>query len=117
MNNRKSPNWLLIVLGIIAAVVLGPPLLGLALGAVGLLIGLMTVVAKVGVVVLAVWGLVMLMRGLFGGSPRVVTEGAPPSAMTVDAMHADLERRDREDRAALDRELELAIQKKGSAGA
>ncbi|MGA9523016.1 MAG: hypothetical protein WBV82_16225, partial [Myxococcaceae bacterium] len=66
--------------------------------------------------VLAVWALVMLMRGLFGGSPRAATAGISPSGATIEGMYSDLERQDHAQRAALDRELELAIQKKGNAG-
>ncbi len=116
MKNRKTPNWLLIVLGILAIIVLGPPLLGLALGAVGLFMGLMIFAVKVGVVVVAIYALAMLTRSLLGRTPSPVAAVGPRSTATIDAMHFDLEREDRASRAELDRELEKAIQKKGSSG-
>lgn len=116
MNHRKAPNWLLIALGVLAVIFLGPPLLGLALGAVGLFMGLMTFVVKVGVVVVAIYALAMLMRGLLGRTPTAAAAVGPRSTGTIDAMHFDLEREDRSSLAELDRELEKAIQKKGGSG-
>lgn len=68
---RELPAWLVALLALVAIVVLGPPVLGFLLGVVGLAVGLVAVLLKVGLVVAAVYALVVLLRAVFGGSTRV----------------------------------------------
>ncbi len=117
MNAQKSPTWLKVLLGLVALFVLGPPLLALVLGTVGVLFALTGALLKVGLVVGAVYVLYRLLAAMFGGGsdkPQV-----PAKLATIDAIpqaypvreddDSSLEREDRARKAELDRELERAI--------
>lgn len=118
-NSNKMPAWLMVLLGVVGLVVLGPPVLALLLGAIGLALGLAGAVLKIGVVVLVIWAIFMVLKGIFGtsrpqGRPtRLDTTGTIERLDPLD-VETELEQEHRRSRAELDRELELAIHKKAN---
>jgi hypothetical protein len=67
VSSRSSmPTWLKVMLIAIAVVVLGPPLLVMALAALGVAIGLAAAGLKIAVVVLGVYALYLLLDAVFG---------------------------------------------------
>ncbi|MEW5738618.1 MAG: hypothetical protein AB1938_06805 [Myxococcota bacterium] len=103
MRNQGLPRWLKVLLLLVAVVVLGPPVLGFALGLAGLVVGLAAVLLKVGLVALAIFLVVSLFRAALGGSSRG-PESLSPHGDTVSRVEAlDSSKR------ALDEELERAI--------
>jgi threonine/homoserine/homoserine lactone efflux protein len=103
MDNSKTPRWLVVLLALLALFFLGPPLLAIALGAVGVLLALSAMALKVGVVVGAVYLAWRLLK--------VLTEPRPstPVRLTAESLEESLEREERARKAALDLELEQAI--------
>jgi hypothetical protein len=112
MNDRKTPTWLLVLLGIVALFVLGPPLLALTMVSVGLVLSLATAGIKLGVLAAIVYVVYRLVRSAFGASATPDRSADLPSAIAMpddlDAVDSALEREDRAQRQALDRELERA---------
>jgi hypothetical protein len=108
MRRRSGlPRFVVVLLTIAALMFLGPPLLALVAGLVGLTIGLLAVALKVGVVALGVYAAVLLLKALFGGdpSPRRLPVTTPTYVPPLDDPFDDLERRKDAELAALDREL------------
>lgn len=108
MNSNKMPGWLVLMLALVAVVVLGPPALGILLGAVGVAIALAAVLLKVGLVVLVIYAFFALLRAVFGRS-ATPTASLPPHADGLETIGAQLDMDERARRAALDRELEVAL--------
>ncbi len=121
MNAQSMPRWLMVLLGIVALFVLGPPLLAVLFGAVGLLIGLTGALLKLGVVALVGYGAWRLLRALFGGDApvqRLPVATATGTSSQIDDLAFSLEREERARKAELDRELERAVaQSKSNGGA
>ena len=113
-NPSRGPSWPLVVLAIVGLIACAPFLLA-ALGiGLALTLGLAAILLKFGVVVLVVWAAVMLLKGIFGGGhKKPSTEVLTAPRVQVNPA-AELEREDRERKAALDRELELAIARKNA---
>lgn len=115
MKQERMPRWLLIVLVVACVVFLGPPLLALLVGALGLALAFGGVALKLGLIVLAAYGLAMLLRG---GSTSAARASAlsPAGGASLADFAEEREREDRERLAALDRELEQAIQARKAGG-
>lgn len=118
MSTNTFPRWLVIFFAVIGLMVAGPVILGLAVGAIALAFGLLGVLLKAGAIVLVIWAMVMIFKGLFGSKPA---NKLPSSAITtvgnadlVDA-ETQFEREKRESLAQLDKELEIALAKKNEA--
>ncbi len=103
---RELPQWLVILLVLVAVYFLGPPVLGLLLGALGVAIGLTAVLIKLGLIALFIYAVFALLRAAFG-KPKAATR----QEQLGDSLDDNLDRLDRvdESRRALDRELERAI--------
>lgn len=103
MNRNGLPQWLLVLLTLVGLVVLGPPVLGLLAGLIGLTIGLAAIALKLGVIAFLIFAVVSVFRALFGSSkPRGLPVRTPSSLESL-----DLERQARQDEEmrALDAEL------------
>lgn len=113
LRTSTMPGWLTVVLVIVGLAVLGPPALVLLVAALALLFSLGVLALKVGVVVLLLMGVVALIKAVFGGpSPavRAAAVPAPAPRSSLDDVEAQLAREERERRAELDRQLDLAVQ-------
>ena len=100
------PKWLKILLVAVVVVVAGPPLLGAALAALGIAIGVSVGLLKLAVLGLGIWCVVMLLKGLFGGPPKSAREERLAESVDSNVQeiaHLDASRR------ALDEELDRAI--------
>src|SRR5687768_17147759 len=91
MDSNEMPGWLKVVLAVVAVVVLGPPALGLLLGALGLAIGLASVALKLGAVVLAIYAVVMLMRRVLAPTSTPRPAARLPAEGHLEAAQAQLE--------------------------
>lgn len=106
MKRDGLPQWLVVLMVLVGLVFLGPPALGLLAGLLGLAIGLTAIALKVGVIVLGVYALLLVMRALFGSSPR--KQGVP---LPID--HEAALERDDEEKRALDAELARVMAAQG----
>lgn len=112
--SSRAPNWPLVFLAIIGLVIASPFIFAFFIAGLALTIGLAGTLIKVSLLVLAVWAVVTLFKGLFGTRrpsrlPPQVTR--VETALRVDP-EAEYERERRESMAALDKELDLAIARK-----
>lgn len=114
MAQQKTPKWLVVTLAVVLLIFVGPPLLGLALGAVGLALALGGLLLKVALVAFAVYAVVMLLRGVFGGGAPTSSLPATAGGGSIDLIQAEYEQTDREKLAELDRELDRAIREKNA---
>jgi len=123
--SSRPLNWPLVLLAAVGLVVCAPILFALLMVGLALTVGLAATLLKVGAVLLVLWAVVTVFKGLFGhrqpGLPKPLPRVAPEprvrpaprieSAPRVD-LEAELLREHRESLAALDRELALAIARK-----
>jgi membrane protein implicated in regulation of membrane protease activity len=105
MSSTSMPRWLVAVLAVIGALVLGPPALALLLVAFAFALKLGILALKVGVVVLGIAAIVFVLRAMFA-SPRSL----PRRETSIDELAERLETQEREQRQALDRQLDEALQ-------
>lgn len=115
MTNR-IPRGLVIFFAVIGVIALSPIILGLAVGAIALAIGLAGALFKAAAVVFVIWAAVMILKGIFGSKPSPATK-LPVSASgigTADLVDTEtnFERERRESLAELDRELSIAVAQK-----
>lgn len=113
--SSRGTNWPLVVLAALGLIIAAPFIFAFLIVGAALTIGLAATLLKAGLVVFAVWAVVMLLKGIFGHRPHSL----PTRVETVGRIDPDLEleRQDHEDRehlAKLDRELELALAKKNA---
>lgn len=108
MHSNKMPSWLVVLLTVVGVVFLGPPALVMAFVALGLLLSLGVAALKVALVALAVAGVVLVLRALFG-RPRTGVVRREPEVDSLEVMAARLEAEEAERRAALDRQLDEAL--------
>jgi hypothetical protein len=114
MHSNDMPTWLKVLLAVVAVVVLGPPALALLAWALALTFALGVLAVKVAVVVALVLGAIALFKAIFGGSPRQTLVAPPPTRSSgIEDLEAQVAAEERARRAALDRELEAALQKAG----
>jgi hypothetical protein len=110
----RSTPWPIVVLAILGLILAAPFIFAFLIVGAALTIGLAATLLKAGLVVLALWAGVVLLKRIFGHH-----DALPTRIETVGRLDptAELERQDREDRehlAKLDRELELAVAKKNA---
>ncbi|MCU0695234.1 MAG: hypothetical protein MUC96_01755 [Myxococcaceae bacterium] len=105
MTSNALPRWLVAVLALVGAVVLGPPVLALVLVALAFLLKLGVLALKIGVITLGLAAIVVVLRALFG-RPTPTPRPEP----TLEALAQRLEAQELEQRRALDRQLEEALQ-------
>lgn len=105
--SRPLPKWLVVLLVIAAAVVLGPPALGFLFAALGLAVGLGALLLKLGFVAVGVYAIYLVANALFG---KPTAAGATEQRRS-DSLANNVDQLDRLDaeRRALDQELERAI--------
>lgn len=111
MNRNEFPQWAKVVVALVAIVVLGPPVLGLAVGLIGLAIGLAAVALKFGVIALGVFAVFVVLRALFASPEQ--RRAMPVTTPMVD--HEEGLRRDDEELRALDAELARVMAAQGKA--
>jgi len=109
MNTRSRPSWLTFLLILVALAVLGPVALPFLVAALAVAVSLGATLLKVGGALLALYLVVTLLRGL--GGRRPVAPVAPPPRSSMEAVEARLAEDERLRRAALDRELAVAVQR------
>lgn len=107
--NQSTPRWLTFLLILVALAVLGPVALPFLVAALAIAVSLGVTLLKVGGVLLALYLVVTLLRGL-GGRRTLAPPVAPPRA-SLESVEARLAEDERLRRAALDRELALALQR------
>lgn len=111
MNRNEFPQWAKVLLVLVGIVVLGPPVLGLAVGLIGLAIGLVAVALKFGVIALGVFAVFLVLRALFATPAQ--RRGMPVTTPMVD--HEAGLQRDDEELRALDAELARVMASQGKA--
>lgn len=107
MNRNEFPQWAKVLLVLVAIVVLGPPVLGIAIGLIGLAIGLAAVALKFGLIALAAFAVFAVLKAIFGGP-------TPKRAVPM-VDHEEGLRRDDEELRALDAELARVMAAQGKA--
>jgi membrane protein implicated in regulation of membrane protease activity len=98
MKRSGMPQWVVVLMVLVGLVFLGPPTLGLLAGLIGLAIGLTAIAAKLGLIALAVYAVVLVLRALFGGPAR-------RRVATPEVDHEAALQRDDEELRRLDEEL------------
>lgn len=108
MKRSGLPQWLVVLMVLAGLIFLGPPTLGLLAGLLGVAIGLTAIALKFGIIALGVYAVVLVLRALFGSSPR--RQGVP-TPMPID--HEAALERDDEEKRALDAELARVMATQG----
>lgn len=101
MRRDGLPQWLTVLLVLVAVVVLGPPALVLVAAVIGLTIGIAAMLLKFGVVALAIFAVFALLRAVFGSSPTT----RPVPDRPIERSHEEALARDEAELRALDAEL------------
>ncbi|MDX2010200.1 MAG: hypothetical protein SFW67_08425 [Myxococcaceae bacterium] len=105
MTSNALPRWLVAVLALVGAVVLGPPVLALLLVAFAFLLKLGVLALKIGVIALGLAAVVVVLRALFGRpSP------APRQQPSIEELAERLEAQELAQRRDLDRQLAEALE-------
>lgn len=108
MNADKMPGWLVVLFGVLAVAVLGPPALVLVLIALGAALAVGVALLKVSIVALAVAAVVMVVRAMFGrGRPTGLPVRVKKSdgLESLESIASRMEAEEQERRADLDRQL------------
>jgi hypothetical protein len=105
---RKSglPRWLTTLFIVVGVIVLGPPLLALALAALGVVISLSVSAFKLAVIGAGIYGLVLLLQAIFSKASSDSREDR--LAHALDKNVANIDQLDAE-KQALDQEWERAV--------